>query len=226
MTNPEPVPYASQLAVLPFIATIAAFIRERDGGQFRTTVHRIATQGGSAYFQQLCAYLGNHKDHEDQTKAGRLLPVTEGIIGYCYEHKKLARTKHFSSEREFLDARKVDMDRNKESGDVSIASYLAIPFIGREGELALVLYAECNRFNFFANDEIVKTINTMCTAYAALLDWLCESDALPSFQNFPLEPGTPLKRKPTVYRSVQQLMDLHAPTFRKLAAFNFEYVVP
>ena len=55
--NPEPVPPASQLAVLPFLAAVDGYLRE-DGEVpgLRITVHRAMSREGHGYLQQVCAY--------------------------------------------------------------------------------------------------------------------------------------------------------------------------
>jgi hypothetical protein len=56
--NPEPVPPASQLAVLPFLAAVDGYLREdEDVPDLRITVHRAMSREGRGYLQQVCAYL-------------------------------------------------------------------------------------------------------------------------------------------------------------------------
>ncbi len=90
----------------------------------------------------------------------------------------------------------------------------------------LVLYADSATFNFFADNKVVNTICAMCHGFSALFDWLQESDVLPTIQNFPLAKGTPLKRAPTVYRRLQEVLDIPVPKFKTIAAFNYEVTVP
>src|SRR5262249_11186556 len=152
-------PYLSQIAVLPFLAAVEGLLRERAvDSRFRVTLHRIMTWEGNGYFQQLCTYLGSAP--KDQTTGGRMLPVTTGIIGYAFEHKKIARTKRYKSEAALLADLAIDMKKNNEKGDPKHTppSYLAVPFVGVKGEVVLVLYADCSEFNFFADDKIIRTV--------------------------------------------------------------------
>ena len=56
---PEPVPAATQLAVLPFTAAVAGFLQAgTPDPNLRVTMHRTMAREGRGYLQQLCAYLG------------------------------------------------------------------------------------------------------------------------------------------------------------------------
>jgi hypothetical protein len=56
--NPEPVPPASQLTVLPFLAAVDGYLRDDgDVPGLRITVHRAMSREGKGYLQQVCAYL-------------------------------------------------------------------------------------------------------------------------------------------------------------------------
>lgn len=220
--NPEPVPYASQLAILPFLAAVEGFCMQRTTSPMRITVHRIMTWEGNAYFQQLCTYFGTLP--KDQGKVGRMLPVTAGIIGFAFEQKKIARTKRYESKDTLLRDLAIDMKKNKEEGDPKVTppSYLAVPFLGPQGEIVLVLYAECAEFNFFSNDATVESINSMCRGFCRLIDWVQEATPLPTIRNFPLQKGAPIKHEPTVYSHLQEALDLVIPSFQTLASFNYE----
>ena len=221
--NPEPVPYTSQFAVLPFLAAVEGILKQRVGdSKLRITVHRITTWEGNGYFQQLCTYFGNVP--KDQKLVGRMLPVTTGIIGYAFEQKKIARTKQYDTRDALLADLAIDMKKNKETGNPQTTppSYLAVPFLGIQNEIVLVLYAECAEFNFFANDAIIDTVNSMCHGFCALYDWLQEKDPFPTIRNYPLRKGNPIKRTPTVYSHLQETLDWTVPTFRRLASFNYE----
>jgi hypothetical protein len=224
--HPEPVPYASQFAVLPFLAAVEGFIKEQTDSPFRITMHRIATWESQGYFQQLCTYFGTYP--KDQSKVGRMFPVTTGIIGYAFDKKKIARTRKYSSKEALLADLREDMRDNRETQEPEEMppAYLAVPFIGAGGEVVMVLFAECKEFNVFADDAVVRTINTMCHAYSNLLDWLQRNEVLPTIQNFPLEKGTPIRHDPTVYRRLQEVLDIAVPKFDLLTAFNYEVAVP
>jgi hypothetical protein len=224
--HPEPVPSASQVVVLPFLAALEGLIKDQTTSTFRLTMHRVATWESQGHFQQLCTYLGSGP--KDQGTVGRMLPVTTGIIGYAFEHKKIARTKRYASNELLLADLAEDMKANRETGqpEQTPPSYLAIPFVGSENEVILVLYADCREFNFFANNQLVNKLAAMCRSLASLFDWLQESEALPTIQNFPLEKGTPIKSAPTVYRRLQELVEIPVPRFKTVNSFNYEIAVP
>ena len=68
--NPEPVPPASQLAVLPFLAAVDGYLREdEDVPDLRITVHRAMSREGRGYLQQVCAYRAG-RGNLDRTISG------------------------------------------------------------------------------------------------------------------------------------------------------------
>lgn len=95
--HPEPVPAASQLAVLPFLAAVDGYLRESgDVEGLRITVHRTMSREDDRYLQQLCAYL-NQKGGDWKGKVGRTFAVDTGIIGAAYRGRKIWHTKKFAS---------------------------------------------------------------------------------------------------------------------------------
>src|SRR5258708_40360420 len=95
--NPEPVPPASQLAVLPFLAAIDGFLREEgDVPGLRTTIHRVMSREGQGYLQQVCAYV-NSDGADWRGKVGRTFAVNHGIMGAAYDNKHIWRTKVFAT---------------------------------------------------------------------------------------------------------------------------------
>lgn len=160
--NPEPVPPASQLAVLPFLAAVDGYLREdEDVPDLRITVHRAMSCEGRGYLQQVCAYL--RQDGGDwRGKVGRTFAVDTGIIGAAYESGKLWRTKRFKDVRALHAALKKD----NVSSDTVAQSWLAVPFLGPQDQVVLILYADCNKLNFFANDGRVRRIVAMSKGFA------------------------------------------------------------
>lgn len=222
--NPEPVPSASQLAVLPFVAAVDGFLREKgDVPGLRLTIHRTMSRGGSGYLQQVCAYLrGDVPDW--QGKVGRTFPVTQGIIGAAFKDGRIWRTTRYKKFNEFRDDLLKSM---RETGDTRrleevALSYLAIPFLGPQDQVVLILYAECQKFNFFADDNRVRRVTAMSRGFCRLFDWL-QSEPFPNLRNFPLQKGRPVKREPTVYREIQQPLDfVEPPRFNEVPSFNYE----
>ncbi len=113
--HPEPVPYASQFAVLPFLAGIEGYIKQQTDMPFRLTMHRITTWESQGHFQQVCTYFGTGP--KDQSTVGRMLPVTTGIIGKAFEEKKIARTKEYATAADLIADLKMDMTENNQPGN-------------------------------------------------------------------------------------------------------------
>jgi hypothetical protein len=222
--NPEPVPPASQLAILPFVAAVDGFLRDGvDVPGLRLTVHRTMSREGNGYLQQACAYL---RDGEPdwRGKVGRLFPVTEGIIGAAYDKCRIWRTKKYGT----LDELRVDLQQsmrdtgdNRTLEDVAL-SYLAIPFLGPQEQVVLILYADCNEFNFFADDDRVRRVTAMCHGFCRLFDWL-QKEPVPNLRNFPLMKGRPFAEQPSVYPLIQEPLDsIPPPRFNVVPSFNYE----
>jgi hypothetical protein len=222
--NSEPVPPASQLAIIPFLAAVDGFLR--DGKQvpaLRLTMHRAVNREGQLYLQQVCGYVT--EDGLDwRGKVGRTFEVSEGIMGAAFASKKIWRTKKFKS----LDAlrSKINDDIEKTGDtqkldDVEV-SFLAIPFLGPEGEPVLILYAACKELNFFASDERVRHVAAMGKGFCRLFDWL-QSEPFLNLRNFPLEKGIPVVGAATVYASVQEKVEnIEPPGFQSVLSFNYE----
>jgi hypothetical protein len=222
--NPEPVPPASQLAVLPFVAAVDGFLRDKgDIPGLRITIHRTMSREGDGYLQQACAYLrGDGPDWRG--KVGRTFPVTQGIIGAAFKNGRIWRTMRYKAIKELRgdlreSMRKTGDNRNPEEVAVS---YLAIPFLGPQDQVVLVLYAECDKLNFFANDNRVRHVTAMSRGFCRLFDWL-QKEPFPNLRNFPLQKGEPITREPTVYRKIQESLDsIEPPRFKEVPSFNYE----
>jgi hypothetical protein len=133
--NPEPVPPASQLAVLPFLAAVDRYLREdQEVPDLRVTVHRTMSREGRGYLQQVCAYL--RKDGGDwRGKVGRTFAVDTEIIGTAYESGQLWRTKRFKDARGLHAA----LEKDSLSSDAVAQSWLAVPFLGPQDQVVLIL---------------------------------------------------------------------------------------
>lgn len=226
-TNPEPVPPASQLAVLPFVAAVDGFLKdEANVPGLRITIHRTMSRAGHGYLQQVCAYLGG--DGVDwRGKVGRTFPVNEGIIGAAYDDGRIWRTKSYPD----LDKLRHDLQRSmhlvgdERSLDDVAVSYLAIPFLGPQKQVVLILYADCNQLNFFADDDRVKHVAAMCRGFCRLFDWL-QKEPFPNLRNFPLQKGQPITGQRDVYPVIQESLDsIPLPRFSEVPSFNYEAAV-
>jgi hypothetical protein len=222
--NPEPVPSASQLAVLPFAAAVEGFLRgDGNPDRLRITVHRTMSREGNGYLQQACAYLPS-QDGDWRTKVGRLFPVTEGIMGAAFENRLVWRTKHYPDRETLL----VDLQASmRQTGDTRRTdnvglSYFAIPFVGPTNEVVLILYGECYTLNFFADDARLQRLTAMCYGLCGLFDWL-QRDPFPNLRNFPLQAGQLIKGQRTVYPRIQEpVPSISPPRFEQVDSFNYE----
>lgn len=222
--NPEPVPPASQLAVLPFLAAVDGFLRdEGDVTGLRITVHRTMTRAGYGYLQQVCAYL--RSDEPDwRGKVGRLFPVTEGIMGAAFKDGLIWRTKQYTDLKKLRADLRKSMRKIGEKGDPEkvAVSYLAIPFLSPEDQVVLILYADCNELNFFADDDRIRRVTAMCRGFCRLFDWL-QKEPVPNLQNFPLLKGQLITEQLNVYPYIQESVNsILPPKFKVVPSFNYE----
>jgi hypothetical protein len=213
--NPEPVPSASQLAVLPFLAAMEGHLSASDVAKLRLTVHRVMTREGREYLQQVCSYLP--MTDESKGTGGRLFAVDTGIMGASYEQKKLLRTKHFDTDGQLEKALREEVALGKVSKQ---KSWISIPFLGPDDQVVLVLYADCNSRNFFADDVRVKQMVAMSHGFCRLHDYL-QNSPFTSLRNFPLQAGDPHRNHPSVY-GVQEPFEVDLPRFHDLTSFNYE----
>lgn len=222
--NPEPVPPASQLAVLPFVAAVDGFLRdEGDVPGLRITVHRTMTRAGYGYLQQVCAYLRG--DEPDQPgKVGRLFSVTEGIMGAAFKDRLIWRTKRYTTLKKLRADLRKSMLEVGEKGDPEKqpVSYLAVPFLSPQDQVVLILYADCNELNFFADEDRVRRVTAMCRGFCRLFDWL-QKEPVPNLQNFPLLKGQLIIEQPNVYPYIQEsVSSILPPRFKAVPSFNYE----
>jgi hypothetical protein len=222
--NPEPVPPASQLAVLPFLAAVDGYLRSqtRQPG-LRTTLHRAMSREGEGYLQQVCGYIDDN-GLEWKGKVGRTFPANEGIIGAAYGDGHVWRTKSFPTRDALMATLRKELEGRTDPEKFQI-SYLAVPFVGQTGAPVLILYADSFELNFFADDERIDQVIRMCNGFCRLFDYL-QRDSFPNLRNFPLPPGKPVKGDQPVFASIQErLKGAKPPMFGSLSSFNYEAAV-
>lgn len=225
--NPEPVPSASQLAVLPFLAGVDGLLREgRDVPGSKITMHRAMSREGQGYLQQVCAYV-NSGGIEWRGKVGRTFPVNEGIMGAAYGNGRVWRTKRFPNSEQLRAVMRQDMEQTGDHRDPETVeiSYLAVPFLGPQNEAVLILYAACDELNFFADDDRVRSVVAMCKGFCRLFDRL-QQEPFPNLRNFPLQKGHAVTGSRTLYVSIQECLDyIEPPQFEFVPSFNYEAAV-
>jgi len=217
--NPEPVPPATQLAIMPFLAGVYGWLTlPGEVSRLRVTMHRAMTREGGGYLQQVSGYLPLSDDAKLRREVGRLFPVSEGLIGHVYKDRHIWRTKHSSSDDEL---RKNLIASGERDPDGVAKSYLAIPFLGDEEKVVLILYADCWERNFFADDSRVNAVASMCRGLCGMYDSL-QKFPFPNLRNFPLPHGEPVAEEPTVYKYVHESLAIEPPGFESLSSFNYE----
>jgi hypothetical protein len=224
--HPEPVPSASQLLVLPFLSAVNGFLSKDAGGaRLRITMHRVMSREGYGYLQQICTYLGSGPF--DQTKAGRMFTVDTGIMGAAFDKSRIQRTRYYP-DRESLNADlREDLEELGKADEFGLVpvSYVALPFLGTEGKAVVILYAECDSLNFFADGDRLLTLVEMSRKFCELLDWINREQLFDSIRNYPLRIGELAYDKPTVYRRLQESMELEPPKSATLSSLNFDVSV-
>lgn len=183
--NLQPVPAASQLAIIPFVAAVDGLLR--DGSRvpsLHLTVRRAVTFDGRLYLQQICPYvIGSGLDGRF---VGQASPITVGMMGAAFARKKIWRTRKFDSLEMYRSIIKNDLEAlgdTRTVDDVAL-SYLCIPFLGCDGEALLVLFAQCMELNFFASDERIQHVIAMGRGFCRLFDSL-QAAPLPDLANVP-----------------------------------------
>jgi hypothetical protein len=217
--HPEPVPYASQLALLPFLSGVHGYLDDGSMG-LRVVIHRAMSREGKGYLQQACRDIGP-TDSDPDAKVGRLWHVNYGIIGMAYGKRAISRTKKFPDEQSLRKELDENRKRLGEKGTIPQLSWLAIPFLGATGNPMLVLFADSYKFNFFADDLKVKAVVNMCRGFCRLIDEL-EDEPVPRLRNFPLQPGDMVQGDPSAYSFQEVLTDLALPRFERLESFNYD----
>ncbi len=208
--HPEPVPPASQMAVLPFLSAVEGLLSASIVDKLRLTIHRVMYREGQEFLQQVCPYL----PLTDASKAtgGRTFPVNEGIMGAAYESRKLYRTRYHESDKALREGLDDDSAKAK--------SWIAIPFLGPDDQVVLILFGECNTLNYFADDERISQMVAMANGFCRLHDYLHDSP-FANLRNFPLQKGKPNRDGGGAY-GVQEPVDIDLPKFQSLTSFNYE----
>jgi hypothetical protein len=215
--NPEPVPPASQLAVLPFLAAVDGYLREdNEVPGLRITVHRAMSREGHGYLQQVCAYLGEGGG-DWRGKVGRFFAVDTGIIGAAYGNGRVWRTKRFRDIDELNDA----LAKDRISPEAIARSWLAVPFLGPQDQVVLILYADCLQLNFFADEARAKRVVAMSKGFCRLLDWL-QRDPFENLRNFPLQKGEPVRGVGGLHSCQESVDGIDPPKFAEVPSFNYE----
>jgi hypothetical protein len=221
--HPEPIPGATQLAALPFLAAVDGYLRrDNSPNDLRVTLHRVMSRHGAGYLQQVAPYVGTVAYRP--ATAGRVYPVTQGIIGRAYKDHQVLRTGKRDNELSLLADLKDDMAATGDTRDPAAVatSYLAIPLLFGDTEVVAILYAEARQFNLFADDQLVRNVMALCDGFCRTFDEIIGSP-LTGIRNYRLEPGQPVTDVETVYPKLQENVDLRpVPRFQKLRSFNFE----
>src|SRR5260370_39884554 len=113
----EPVPSASQLATIPFLAAVHGLLTEsQDVPGLRITMHRVVNREGQLYLQQVCGYV-EKQGLEWRGKVGRTFPVSEGIMGAAFANGRIWRTKSFKTLPELRAPLREEIARTKDGRD-------------------------------------------------------------------------------------------------------------
>jgi hypothetical protein len=223
---PEPVPGATQLAALPFLAAVDGYLRRRapEAQSLRITLHRVMSRDGDGYLQQVTAYLGSLEYRS--ANAGRVFAVTTGIIGRAYRDKRVVRTRRYDTEFNLMSDLTADLEdtgQAKEDLSKTVTTFLAVPFLfGSDDEVVAILFADARAFNLFSDDEVVHAIMAQCDGFCRALDELISSP-LPGIRNYRLQQGKDVTESETAFPRLQETIDLRpVPRFQRLRSFNFE----
>jgi hypothetical protein len=222
--SPEPVPHASQLAVMPFLAAVEGFLRGSiPKMDLRLTIHRVMSREREVYLQQVCDYLGPGRT-EDRAGAGRMFPVNRGIIGAAFASGRVWRTRHYATEGELRAILAKDMEKTGDTRDPGAVrlSYLAVPFLGPGGQPVLVLFADTFDFDFFADNARITAVVDMCSGFCRLIDAL-EERPFPTLRNYAFAAGKPVTGSRTLYPTMQEeISKPRAPRVKNVKSFNYE----
>jgi hypothetical protein len=223
----EPVPSATQFAALCFLAGVQGYIGASGGDDaLRITLHRTTTIEGELFLQQVAPYLGGNP--LGAMGQGRIFAVTTGAMGEAYRTRKIVRTRHYDAESDLRRDILADMQDTNDARDPASVplSYLAIPALAPDGKrVVAIVYADTMRFNFFADDDHVRSIREMFSAFCSLLDNL-EQTPVQRIANFPDAVGKEVTSAPGVYRRVQETHERLEPIqFERVKALNYEIVV-
>jgi hypothetical protein len=145
-------------------------------------------------------------------------------MGAAFKTRRIWHTKKFPTIEQLRANLSVDIKNTKDDKDPATVevSFLAIPFLGPQDEPVLILYADCDELNFFADEKRVASVAAMGRGFCRLFDWL-QNEPFLNLRNFPLQKGQPVEGVPTVYASVQEALDnIDPPRFKLVPSFNYE----
>jgi len=223
-THAEPVPMTTQLLVLPFLASVYGYLTaSKSVADLRVTMHRVMTQRGTTYLQQICSYV-DVCGYSSEANIGRVFSVDTGIIGASFDTGKIWRTKKFESKRKLVERLQQDMKNTEDFRrieDVAL-EYLSVPFLSAEGEVVSILYADCKEFDILSNDQRINAVTDMCRGYALFLDALASGKST-TLENFDLRRGEYMKSQNTLYPNMHEaLHEIDPPELKHLKTLNFE----
>lgn len=216
----EAVADATQLAALSFAAAVHGYLSPMSSTT-RVVMHRAISRGGMTYLQQASPYAG--PSTLDHSASGRIMDLDRGIVGYSLKNKLIAHTKPFESEEQLFQALQTSMKEVRD--DRSFAnvarSYLAVPMLGADGDVATMLYADSFTPGLFEL-SIVKAVRDMCMGFCKAFDQVSETP-FAYVENFARPRGEPMRGNPDVYDRVQQLVQgMAVPRYERVRYFNLE----
>lgn len=145
-------------------------------------------------------------------------------MGAAFKTRQIWRTKKFTNSKMLHRALAIEIAKTKDEKDPATVetSFLAVPFLGPKNQPVLILYADCDEMNVFADNKRVEQVTAMGNGFCRLFDQLQKEPFL-NLRNFPMQKGQPVKGKPTVYASVQEpILAASPPKFKIVPSFNYE----
>lgn len=216
----EAVADATQLAAFSFAAAVHGYLAPMSS-RTRVVMHRAFSRGGKMYLQQASPYAG--QSTLDHAASGRIVNLDRGIVGYSYMNKLIAHTEPFESEELLFQALQTSMKDvmdDRSFADVA-RSYLAVPMIGADGDVATMLYADSFTTGLF-DHSIVEVVRDMCTGFCKAFDQVSVTP-FAYIENFTRPRGEPMRGQPDVYEIVQKLVhDMEVPRYERVCYFNLD----
>jgi hypothetical protein len=76
-------------------------------------------------------------------------------MGAAFKTRRIWRTKKFPTLKQLRNSLAIDIENTKDGRDPATVevSFLAVPFLGPQNQPVLVLYADCDELNFFADKQ-------------------------------------------------------------------------
>ena len=173
----EHLPGATTLAALGLCSCISGYLAtlHQQDKRLRVTLHRALAFGGEELLQQCAEYCGLNVQETGRRNAGRTFPSSNGTIGLAYLMRSLIRTKPHSRQEDILAAMKAtnlnDASRSMVPG---VQFLLAIPILEGAGNgehtgissVWGVIYIDSTDPNFFLDDDAVKVLISMISAFS------------------------------------------------------------